>query len=67
MNFNRLDDRCHDNCKETQQHSTCILAAPLRRPLLDQMIHKVETLQNKKQNRKRFAQYLKVEQIMKAA
>lgn len=56
-------DNCHDKCIQTDLHSICVVAPQLRTPILAHMIEKVETLPNTKQNQKRFAQYLKLDQM----
>lgn len=64
MRQNPTKENCHDACKLTVLHSECFLAPTLKTPIMAQMLHKLETLPNRPQNQKRFAQYASVERIL---
>ena len=65
MTTNPIRENCHDKCTQTTLHSICLMPAPLKTPVMAQMLHKLETLPYKKQNEKTFSQYAGVERLMR--
>ena len=67
--FAVVKENCHKDCRLTVVHSVCFMGPILRRPIMEQMVHKIEALPDlvqKGQDLRRLASYIRVENLLKA-